>query len=66
MLMLHMLIILTLTLIQGHTDLNPVKCLIIQSETIQAIIFAVKMVLLKVYMTFASPMTMTFSNLATF
>ena len=60
MLMHHMLIILTLTFIQGHTDLNHEKCLIIQSETIQAIIFAVKLVPLKLYMTFASPMTLTF------
>ena len=40
MVMHHMLIILTLTFIQGHTDLNHEKnkCLII-SETIQAIPF---------------------------
>ena len=51
MLMHHMLIILTLTFIQGHTDLDHEnnKCLII-SETIQAmpIKFAVMMVRLKV------------------
>ena len=61
--MYHMLIILTLTFIQGHTDLNHEndKCLII-SETIQAmpIKFAVKIVRLKVYMTIANPMTFTF------
>ena len=49
----HVLIILTLTFIQGHTDLNHKnnKCLII-SKTIQAmpINFAVKIIQLKVYM----------------
>ena len=58
-----MLIILTLNFIQGHTDLNHEnnKCLII-SETIQAkpIIFAVKIVWIKVYMTIATLMTLTF------
>ena len=48
----YMLIILTLTFIQGHTDLNHEnnKCSIIL-ETVQAILitFAVKIVLLKVY-----------------
>ena len=51
MLMHHVLIILTLTFIRGHTDLNHEnnKCLIIL-ETIQAmpIMFAVKMVRLNV------------------
>ena len=72
----HVLIILTLTFIQGHTDRNygDNKCLII-SETIKAMptTFAVKIVRLKVYMTIASPMTLTFiqghkcvSNLTTF
>ena len=57
-----MLLILTLTGIQGHTYLNHDnnKCLII-SETIQAmpIKFAVKIVRLKVCMTNSSPMTLT-------
>ena len=73
MLMHCVLIILTLTFIQGHTDINHKnnKCLII-SEIIQAmpISFTVKIVQLKVYMTIASPMTLTFkvtsvSNLTT-
>ena len=57
----HVLIILTF--IQGHTyrihENN--KCLII-SETIQGmpIKFALQIVLLKVYMTIASPLTLTF------
>ena len=58
----HMLLILTVTFIQCHTDLNHEnsKYLII-SETIQAmpIKFAVKIVRLKVYMTIASLMTLT-------
>ena len=59
-----MLIVLTVTFIQGYTDRNNEnnKCLII-SETIQAmsITFAVKIVQLKVYIiiTIASPMTLT-------
>ena len=72
----HVLIILTLIFTQGHTDLNPKnnKCSIIP-ETIQAmpITFAANIVRLKVYMTIASPMTLTFtqghncvSNLTTF
>ena len=71
-----LLIILTLTFIQGHPDLNHEdnKGLII-SESIQAmpIKFAVKIVGLKVYMTNDSTMTLTFiegrkyvSNLTTF
>ena len=51
----HVLIILTLTFVQGHTDLNNEnKCLII-SETVQTmpIKFAVKIVRLKVYMIFS-------------
>ena len=71
----HVLIILTLTFIQGHTDRNYENnnCLII-SKTIQAmtITFAVKIVRLRVYMTIASPVTLIFvqghkfaSNLAT-
>ena len=59
----HVSIILTLTFIQSHTDLNHKnnKCLII-SETIQAMPtkFAVKTVQLNVYRTIASPMTLTF------
>ena len=51
----HMLIILTMTFIQGHTDLNHEnnKCSII-SETVQAIPieFAVRIVRLKVYIIF--------------
>ena len=62
----HVFIILTLTFIQGHIDLNHEnnKGLII-SETIQAIPirFAVKIVRLKVYMTIVSPMTLTFTVL---
>ena len=59
----HVLIILTLTVIQGHADLDHeiIKCLII-SATIQAmaIKFAAKIHRLKLYMTIASPMTLTF------
>ena len=59
----HVLIILNLIFIQGNADHNHenIKCLII-SETIQAtpITFAVEIVRLKVYMTVASPMTLTF------
>ena len=59
----HVLIIVTLAFIQGHTDLNHEnnKCLII-SETTQAmhIKFAVKIVRLKVYMTIVSPTTLPF------
>ena len=76
MIMHQVLIILTLTFIQGHTDLNHEnnKCLII-SETIQSmpIKFAVKIVPLKIHMTIASLKTLTFiqghkcvSNLSTF
>ena len=76
MLMRRVFIILTSTFIQGHTDLNHENnnCLNI-SETIQAmpINFAVKIVRLKVYMTIASPITVSFiqghkcvSNLTTF
>ena len=73
----HVLIILTVTFIQGQKDRNHEKnkCLII-SKTIQAttIKFTVKVVRLRVYiMTIASPMTLTFiqdhkcaSNLTTF
>ena len=72
----HVLIILTLTFIQGKSDLNHEnnKCLII-SETFQAmpIKFALEIVRLKVSMTIASPMTLTciqghkcVSNLTTF
>ena len=61
----QVLIILTLTFIQGHTDLTHEnnKCFII-SETVQAmpIKFAVKIVRLKVYMTIASLMTLTFTQ----
>ena len=80
MLMHHVLIILTLTFIQGHIALNHEnnKCFIISetiSETIQAmpVKFAVKTVRIKVYLTIASPMTLTFiqghkciSNVTTF
>ena len=52
----RVLIILTLTFIQGHTDFNHEnnKCLII-SETVQAmpIMFAVKLVRLKAYKIFS-------------
>ena len=76
MVMHLVLITLTLTFIQGPTELNHenIKCLII-SETIQAmpIKFTVKIVRLKVYMTIANTMTLTFiqghmfvSNLTTF
>ena len=72
----HVLIILTLTFILGHTDLNHenITCLII-SETIQAmhIKFAVRLVRLTAYMTIASLMTLAFieghkrvSNVPTF
>ena len=72
----HVLIMLTLTFIQSHTDLNHEnnKSLII-SETIEVlpIKFAVKIVRLKVYMVIASLMTLTFiqvhkcvSNMTTF
>ena len=71
----RVLVIVTLTFIQGHTDQNHEnKCLII-SESIQAIPikFAVKIVRLNVYMTIASPITLIliqghncFSNLTTF
>ena len=62
--MLHLLIILTLTFIQGHIDLNHENnvCSII-TETVQAmpIKFAVKIVRLKVYnMSFSSAITLTF------
>ena len=63
--MRHVLIIFTLTCIQGNTDLNHDnnKCLII-SETTQAIPikFAVKIVRLKVNMTIVSSMTVTFTQ----
>ena len=76
MVMHLVLIALTLTFIQGPSELNHEnnKCLII-SETIQAmpIKFTVKIVRLKVYMTIANTMTLTFiqghmffSNLTTF
>ena len=56
MIMHHMLIILTLTYIQGHTDLNHEnnKGLVI-SKTVQAIAigFAVKIVRIKVYIIFS-------------
>ena len=72
----HVFFILTMTFIQGHADLNHDnnKCLII-SETVQAmpIKFAVNIVCLKVYMTIARLITLTFmqghkcvSNLTTF
>ena len=61
--MRHVLSMVTLAFIQGHTDLNHenIKGLVI-SKTIQAmtITFGVKIVLLRVYMTIASPMTLTF------
>ena len=57
----HVLIILTFTFIQGHTYLSYEKCLTV-SKTIHAITitFAVKIVPLRVFMTIASPMTLTF------
>ena len=61
--MYHVLIILTLPFIQGHTYLNHENntCLII-SETIQAmpLTCAVKIVRLNVYMAIACPMNLTF------
>ena len=64
-LMHHMSTILTLTFIQGHTDLNHENniCLII-STTIQAmpIKLAVEIVPLKVYMIIASLVTLTFTQ----
>ena len=63
----HVIIMLTLIFIQGHTDLNHEnnKCLIIL-EMFQAIPikFAVKIVQLKpkVFIIFASPMTLTFTQ----
>ena len=58
----HVLIILTLALIEGRKDLNHEnnKCSII-SETFQAMLnkFTVKIVPLKAYARFASPMTLT-------
>ena len=70
------LIVMTLTFIQGHTDLNHEnnECFII-STTIQAMTmrFAVNIVRLRVYMAIASPMSLTFiqshqctSNVTTF
>ena len=60
MLMHHVLIILTLTFIQGHTDLyvnhEKNKCLII-SEIVQAVHITVKIVRPKVCISIASPMT---------
>ena len=61
----HVFIILTLTFIQGHTDLNyEDNNFWIISETIQAmpIKFSVKIVRQKVYMTTASPMTTSFTS----
>ena len=60
MLMQHMLIILILTFIQGHTDLNHGnnKCLIIIYA--MPIRFAVEKVQLKVYNNHSSLMTLTF------
>ena len=59
----NVLMILTLTFIPGHTDLNHEnsQCLSI-SETIEAmaIQFAVKIVRLTVYMIIARPITLTF------
>ena len=61
----HVLLILTLTFIQGYTDRNHEnnKGSII-SETVQAVLitFAVKIVRLKVYMTVASPRTLIFTQ----
>ena len=76
MLMRYVFLILTSTFIQGHPALHHEnkKCSII-SETVQAIPikFAVKIVRLKVYMTIALPIILTFiqghkcvSNLTTF
>ena len=66
--MRRMLIILTLTFIQGHTDLNHEnnKCLII-SETIQAmpITFSVKIVRVSMTMSFTQGHKRV-SNLTTF
>ena len=61
----HVFVILTLTFISGHTEFNcENKIVLIISETVQAmpIQFAVKIVRLKVYMTIASPITLTFTQ----
>ena len=62
MVMHHVLIVLTLTFIQGHTDLNRENGCLIISETIEAMAvkFALKLVRLKVYMIIVSPMTLLF------
>ena len=72
----HVLILLTLPFIQGHTDRHHEHNKgSIMSDTIQAMptTFAVQIVRLKVHMTIAGPMTLTFiqghkcvSNLTTF
>ena len=76
MLMHHMLIVLTCTSIQGNRDLNHENNQMVdyfRNYKAMSIKFAVKIVRLKVYMTVASLMTLTFiqghkrvSNLTTF
>ena len=58
----HVLIILTLTFIQGHIDLKHEHNTGSNSEPVQTmpIKFAVKVVRLKVYMTIASQIVLTF------
>ena len=61
----HVLIILTLTFVQVHTELNHEKNKrSIISETIQAmpVTFVAKIVRLKVYVTNAGPMTLAFTQ----
>ena len=61
----HVFFILTLTFIQGHTDLNHENNkLSIVSQTFQAVfvIFGVNIVRLRVYIIVASSMTLTFTE----
>ena len=65
MVMHYVLILLTLTFIQGHTDLNHENHkYLITSETVQAmpINFAVKIVCLKIYVIVFSPMPLLFTQ----
>ena len=62
----YVLIIFTLTFIQGHTDLNHESntCLVISgANEAMPINFAVKIVQLKVYLTIASLIILTFNDL---
>ena len=61
----HVLIILTLTFIQGHTDFNHKnnKCLIISERyRVMPIESVVEIVRLKVFIILASPVTLTFTQ----